>query len=349
MNVRINFFSGTSTRVSYETYSTVAEVKAALMMKIEMEMSKVSYYGIYEVFDRSDCTEERFLNENDRFADVVNENCMEVRKAAKVAEEANYLFFLKIKLYFPFNYDDIDTVTMLYVQAAYDVLKDKYPFDETAYFQLAALKLVADHGCKSEKGLRFLTNNIYRYLPNSLVKKNTDAFNVSKVTKIYDDYQGLGQLSAKVNYLAEIEKSHVFQSHFFYVQFKSEYNKTNPDKIPLNCILLVKRQSVVICDIKSNELVEIKYEDVITWGVSTALLVLCLPYGDEQYKKYYLSTEHVEEIYFLLDCYTNLMAGNDLVETVSRAGEKLNRVKTTEVSIRGKEWKMKRIGTKFSK
>jgi len=50
----IFFFSQTSTSVATESYTTVHDLKVSVMKKLELSISKIPYYCLYEVCDKSD-------------------------------------------------------------------------------------------------------------------------------------------------------------------------------------------------------------------------------------------------------------------------------------------------------
>lgn len=50
--IPIHFFSQTQTSVAFENYYTVGELKVNVMRKLKLSLSKLPYYGVYEVCEK---------------------------------------------------------------------------------------------------------------------------------------------------------------------------------------------------------------------------------------------------------------------------------------------------------
>jgi hypothetical protein len=112
----IYFFSQTSTSVPTESYTTVHDLKFSVMKKLELSLAKIPYYCLYEVCDKADVLEERFVDNSDRIVDIIAlwDKESEYYKA-KFKEVLGFKMYLTIQLYYAFPDSDIETTTMVYV------------------------------------------------------------------------------------------------------------------------------------------------------------------------------------------------------------------------------------------
>ena len=112
----IYFFSGTHTLVPTECYTTVRDLKATIMRKLQFKIARIPYYCLFEVCDKTDFLEERFLDDNEKIVDIVALWDKDKSDYMKKNEIIEFKIFLKLQLFYNYLENDLDTVTMLYVQ-----------------------------------------------------------------------------------------------------------------------------------------------------------------------------------------------------------------------------------------
>ena len=66
--------------------------------------------------------EERFLEDSELICDVLAIWENDINDSKKKGESFNIKIFLKIQLYYLYNENDIDTVTMIYYQVKFNLL-----------------------------------------------------------------------------------------------------------------------------------------------------------------------------------------------------------------------------------
>lgn len=112
----IYFFSGTHTLVPTECYTTVKDLKATIMRKLQFNVARIPYYSLFEICDKTDCVEERFLDDNEKIVDLAALWDKEKSDYMKRNESIEFKIYLKLQLFYNYLDNDIDTVTMIYVQ-----------------------------------------------------------------------------------------------------------------------------------------------------------------------------------------------------------------------------------------
>lgn len=112
----VYFLSDTHTFVPTESYTTVKELKSTIMRKIQFNVARIPYYCLYEICNKKDSIEERFLDDSDKIVDVVAMWDKEKDDFMKRNEVIEFKIYLKIQLFYTCNETDNDTITMMYVQ-----------------------------------------------------------------------------------------------------------------------------------------------------------------------------------------------------------------------------------------
>lgn len=114
----VYFLSDTHTLVPTESYTTVKDLKTNIMRKLQFNVARIPYYCLYEICNKKDTIEERFLDDNDKIVDVVALWDKEKEDYIKRNEIIEFRIYLKIQLFYNYSETDNDTVTMVYVQVS---------------------------------------------------------------------------------------------------------------------------------------------------------------------------------------------------------------------------------------
>jgi hypothetical protein len=110
----VYFFSKTYTLVPTESYSTIKELKVSIMRKLRFNISKTPYYCFYEICERKDILEERFLEDCDLLVDIIAE--LEIDKKTNPSDFLGFRLYLKVQFFYEYSEDDVDSITMFYLQ-----------------------------------------------------------------------------------------------------------------------------------------------------------------------------------------------------------------------------------------
>ena len=70
--LEMNFFSGAATTCQVESYTTIRELKTQVMDKLKLNISRIPYFSIFEMCYKTNCIEERYINEFDKVCDILS-------------------------------------------------------------------------------------------------------------------------------------------------------------------------------------------------------------------------------------------------------------------------------------
>ena len=112
----VYFLSNNHLLIPTESYTTVKDLKTSIMRKIQFNVARIPYYCLYEICNKKDYIEERFLEDSDKIVDIVAMWDKEKDEYMKTNELIEFKIYLKIQLFYNYIESDIDTITMMYVQ-----------------------------------------------------------------------------------------------------------------------------------------------------------------------------------------------------------------------------------------
>jgi myosin VIIa len=295
MLLPIYFFSETHTMIPTESYTRVMDLKSSIMKKLQLSVSKIPYYSLYEVCIKDNVCEERFLDDLERFVDITAVWAKEREEYKLLKKQIEFKIYLKIQIYYPYKEDDIDTITMHYVQTNYDVISGKYKLTDEEIVQLAAIQLQVDCEKKSfEDTASHLERHTRNYIPCTKYKSGVAGIWCGKIMEYYTtNLKFTSRIESKLTYLECMKKNPLFEAHQFFVTFSSSFNVSNYENLPDNLILAIKPDSVSFLDLDRNELKTIYYNQIISWGVSNSIFVIVIPKNNNEYVKYYFETVQV--------------------------------------------------------
>lgn len=320
--VEINFFSGGATSVAVESYTTVRELKTIIMRKLKLNITRIPYYSLYEICRKPDRIEERYLDESEKVTDILAIWAKETKQFNDTHKGGiDFKFYIRIQLFYPYKPDDIDTVTMHFVQTCHDVTTGKFQLNEDEIVNLAALQLFVNHGTKQPVEIRgVLEKDIKNYIPPQYFKKYKEGW----VNKIYDTFTTLTyktRLEAKNAYLDILKNNPMFESIQLVVTY-SKHNSAssnsqkiyNPEHIPKNCIVAIKPKEVLITDENRNELLRFPFTSIASWAVNSDTFVIVIRNGKNDYSKHYFESTQTKLFQILMDCYSSIYCGKGINE-----------------------------------
>jgi myosin-7 len=249
MIVSINFFNETSVNLEFESYTTIKELKMNLMKKLGFNATRAPYYSLYEICNKKDKVEERFLDDYERVADIIALWEKEIEECLKNKEQVEFKMYLKIFLYFPYNENDIDTVSIIYYQTVYDTIGGKYQLREEDVVTLASLQLLIDYGTDYESAYQALQKLLDKYVPMNLLNNNTNVYWVQKIMELYSGLKATSKQEAKLTYLEQLKTSPLWEAQQFLVKYSSK-NVENPENLPEEIILGIKPNGISIYDME---------------------------------------------------------------------------------------------------
>ena len=339
--VEINFFSGAATTMQIESYTTIRDLKTSVMKKLELNINRIPYFALYEICYKPDCIEERYLSENYKVCDVLSVWSKEIEEHIKKNIPIKFKMFLKIQLYYNYNPEDIDSVTMHYVQTQFEVIKGLFNLNVEEIIQLAAIQFYVDYGSISHNDIfRHVSTEIRRSVPcNKLFHIDDGEVTVDKIIQVYNNFNFRTKLQAKNKYLDILKNNELWETTQFCCTFSRQYNTENtnsqkienPDHIPENCIVCISPKEVIITDEDRNIVLKIKYKYLASWGVNGDLFVL-VKKQDKNYNKMYFESSQSQLFKILIDSYAGILAGKNMVDIMVQTAETCKMFETLPVA-----------------
>jgi len=339
--VEIHFFSGGATTMQIESYTTIRDLKSAVMKKLHLNINRIPYYAIYDICYKPDCIEERYLSSNNKVCDILAVWEKEKEEFQKKKIDLVFKFFLKIQIYYNYNKDDVDTVTMRYVQNSFEVLKGFFPLKPEEIVKLAAIKFYIDYGqISTDDLLRHVSTEIRRYIPcNTISQIKTGVISVEKILKAYSSYNFNSKMEAKNEYLDILKNNDLWETTQFVCKYSSKYNtentnsekKENPDHITETCVVCISPREVIVTDEQRNLIVRLKYKDIASWGVNGDLFVI-VKKKEKNYNKMYFESSQSQLFKILIDSYSSILAGKNMVDILLQTDETCKMFESLPVS-----------------
>lgn len=341
ITVEINFFSGAATTMQIESYTMIRDLKNAVMKKLHLNTNRIPYYALYEYCYKPNHIEERYLSENYKVCDVLSVWDKEIEEYKKKKETINFKIFLKIQLYYSYNPEDIDSVTMHYVQTNFEVIKGLYRISIEDIIQLAAIQFYINYGSISHDDiLRHVSTEIKKYVPcNKLFHIEDGEVTVDKIIEAYEGLNFSSKLQAKNKYLSILKKNELWETTQFTCAFSTKYNNENtnsqkienPDHIPETCIVCISPKEVIITDEDRNIALKLKYKYLASWGVNGDLFVI-VKKQDKVYNKMYFESSQSQLFKILMDSYAGIIAGKNILDIMSQTAETCKMFETLPVA-----------------
>ena len=308
----VKFFSGNQTVIKVESYTTIKDLKMELMKKLDFNIQRGIYYSIYEICEKKSGTEERFIDDGEKVCDILSVWNNEIETMKKKGETCKFYLYLKLLIYYPFDKDDIDTLSVIYYQTTYDVISGKHPVDENKIIELAAYQLVVEFDDNDDIAEKKLNDNLNKYIP-------VNKFNLMPAQdwkeKVFEQYKKVNDKNkndCKWEYLQLLKDLPTYQMQQFNARINEKKSGMNEDEIPNECIIGLCPEGIRILDREHNEVVFYRYETIMNWGISRNQLIICISTSMNEIKRAGFFTSQTKVIQALIEIYCNLLIGKTL-------------------------------------
>ena len=336
--IEINFFSGAATTCKVESYTTIRELKTQVMTKLNLNISRIPFFSIFEMCYKSDCIEERYLNEFDKVCDILSiwqretENYKKENEKAKDKDTSiEFKFFLKLLVYYDFNPEDIDAVTMTYVQCNFDVINDRYKLSEEDIIKLGSIQLYVDYSSlEKEEIIKKLNENIKAYIPKQIYNQNpNDEYWSEKIINEFEQNNFKTKMDAKNAYLNILKNNYLYKSIQFICEYSpklntannNSYKVPNPSHIPEECIVAVKPNEIIITDMNRNKIYSVPLTLIASWGVNSEVFLFVEKKSEKEFSKSYFNCNQTKLFKIIIDTYTNILVGKNMLEIMTERVE----------------------------
>ena len=339
--IQMNFFSGAATSCQIESYTTIRELKTIVMRKLSLNISRIPYFSIYEMCYKPDSIEERYLNEFEKVCDILSVWQKETEAYKKKNINIEFKFFLKLLLYYEYNPEDIDSVTMTYVQCNFETIKGRYKLTEEEIVKLGAIQLYIDYGHLTPDEIRNnIKENIKKFIPHNQIQLNSESAWAEKIMNQYNIQNLKSKLEAKNAYLTILKNNELFQSCQFICTYNSKMNSANnnsqkvpnPCHIPEECIVAVKPTEIIITDMNRNKIYSMPLTILASWGVNAEVFVIVEKPSEKEFNKSYFHCNQTKLFKIIIDSYTNILVGKNMVEIMTERVETCKLFETLPVT-----------------
>ena len=324
--IQMNFFSGAATSCQIESYTTIRELKTIIMRKLSLNISRIPFFSIYEMCYKPDSIEERYLNEFEKVCDILSVWQKETEAHKKKNINIEFKFFLKLLLYYEYNPEDLDSVTMTYVQCNFEAVKGRYNLTEEEMIKLGAIQLYIDYGHLSHDEVNSnIREHIRKFVPSNKFHINSESAWADKIMNEFNNLSFKSKLEAKNAYLNILKTNELFQSCQFMCTYNPKLNtannnsqhEANPCHIPEECIVAVKPNEIIITDTNRNKIYSMPLTVLASWGVNSELFVIVEKKGEKDFNKSYFNCNQPKLFKIIIDSYTNILVGKNMVEIMT--------------------------------
>ena len=329
IDLPVKFFTGNQTNVKVESYTTIRDLKCDLMNRLDFNIQRAIYYSIYEICEKKSGTEERFIDDGEKVCDILSVWNNEMERDKKTGDTSKFHFYLKLLIYYPFEKDDIDTLSVVYHQTVYDVISGKHPVDERKIISLAAYQLVIEFEYDEDVAEKKINDSLNKFIPANKFNLMPAEDWKEKILEQYKKINDIKKNDAKWEYIQELKNLPTYQMQQFNAKFNEQKSGTNEDEIPDNCVIGLKPDGIMILDREHNEIVFYRYETIMNWGISKNQLIICISTSMNEIKRACFFTSQTKVIQALIEIYCNLLVGKtikDIQDVVKNYDTKFEKI-----------------------
>ena len=329
IDLPVKFFTGNQTNVKVESYTTIRDLKCELMNRLDFNIQRAIYYSIYEICEKKSGTEERFIDDGEKVCDILSVWNNEMERDRKKGDISKFHFYLKLLIYYPFEKDDIDTLSVVYHQTVYDVISGKHPVDERKIINLAAYQLVIEFEDDEDVAEKKINDSLHKFIPANRFNLMPAEEWKEKILEQYKKVNDIKKNDAKWEYIQELKNLPTYQMQQFNAKFNEQKSGTNEDEIPDNCVIGLKPDGIMILDREHNEIIFYRYETIMNWGISKNQLIICISTSMNEIKRACFFTSQTKVIQALIEIYCNLLVGktiSDIQDVVKNYDTKFEKI-----------------------
>ena len=219
---------------------------------------------------------------------------------------------------------------MHYVQTNFEVIKGRYNLSEQDIIKLGAIQLFIDYAHLNQDEVKNnLKENIKHFIPIKKFQMNSESNWVEKIMYEYNNTNFSSKLEAKNAYLNILKTNELFQSCQFICTYNPKLNTANnnservpnPSHIPEECIVAVKPNEIIITDSNRNKIYSFPLTLIASWGVNSEMFVIVEKKNDKEYSKSYFTCNQPKLFKIIIDSYTNVLVGKNMVEIMTERVE----------------------------
>ena len=301
----INFMNGGCLILHVEPHTTVKELISLILMKLNKE-KLYEYFGIYEICWKNNIIISENYLENDGFIlDRVN-RMEKYRKIEPLGNPKPKLkFFFRIRIFYKFNDQDLDSLDLLYHQFFMDIVNGKYFIENTILSDLIGVCLSIDFGQFDMEKSAKMPLNLERYLPSTNLLSLGAKCWFEKVMKSYSEVIFGSVNELKMRFLKILKENDMFFSHNFQAKYSNiTVNEENEGIKSKKEVIWVIIKPLILEILKENQQ-RIRYEfnKITKWGNFEEKSLIIYTNDNEIHMIY---SPEIKEIEFLIKSYVRI-------------------------------------------
>ena len=329
----VHSFDGSKVNINVESYTSIKEVKEKVINNLFLDIQNSMNYCLYEICTKKTGTEERYLDDSERVCDIISVWKSEMDKDMKNKVDSFFKFYFRILIYAPFEKDDIETLSRVYYQNAYDVIAGRFPLNTEKIVTLASLQLFNIFLDDNVRAKQSLEENLEQFVPKKKMDLLTKEEWITSIMNKFSQYRGVSRIDAQWNFLEELKNIHTYQTTQFDAKYNQKKSSVNNDNIPDKCIIALRPDGVSILDEELNQIVLYPYERIINWGISKDQFIICMPTDTSGISRVCFLTSQTKVIQCVIEVYCSLKAGKSkktIKEIVDGYDERFKSIDTSK-------------------
>jgi hypothetical protein len=314
--VDVYFPSGSRMYIPLESYTSSAEA-VEIMMKMMNFGHRADFFGLYLWVEKNGkLLEERFLEDEELVLDVYSS--LEILKIDQNPKDCSisYKVFLRLRVFYKLNPDDIDSVSYYYSQNLHDFLSNKFPLNHEEVADLASYAILKDYGKKVNQKDQTVHINIEKYIPATKVDQEyTSNYWLAKVMNRCAVLPFELKRDCKRKFILLLGKSHFFMSYQFEVIYSNQVEGSSKKAVQNKSLLLIVRPlELLFAEVYTKKIIESwHFKAIIKWGTSSKNSFAMIT-GDNT--SHIFNSSKASEIVYLIRAYSNLALGKPLKDKI---------------------------------
>ena len=305
LQVPINFLNGGVLILTIEPYTTGKEVLEILLKKLDKN-NLGEYFGLYEVCWRNSTVfSEAYLDPEIFILDRVN--AMERLKSSSEesgAPKPRLKFFLRLRLFYKFTEQDLDTMDLLYSQYFSDLAAGTLLVKAEDLLEIMAIVMFGDFGLFDMEKSGKMTLNLERYVPPALLLEKGAKFWFEGLMKQYSFVDLKPGVPVKLRFLRKLQEKGLFFAHHFpgsYAQLKGDDGEQLKPKSQEAWVVI--KPLVLQVGVDNTGINTYEFDRILKWGrVDEKSLVIYTNDG----LVHIVSSPFISEVEFLIKNYIRI-------------------------------------------
>jgi hypothetical protein len=226
----------------------------------------------------------------------------------------SFKIYFCIEIFFKLRKEDVDAVSLFYLQHKRDVRVHSFPLSDFDLINLCAVELILDRG-PSRSDFELKEETIRKLIPESSLKNNHPDVWTDPISCCYESLssKGLSPHELKFEYLTILERYDLFSAKKYRALYRKveadEYMVQTPRELMRKIVILgIKPLNLILAEPETKKtFLNIDFKHILRWGISGSNIFLI---NTDNNNLHLFETDYAEEIDHLITQYTNMALGS---------------------------------------